>query len=316
MDLSTRATLARIGFELDRGARLVVKNGGIVALSNSAILSTLGEEKFDVSERSRGRESAPGTPWARPGSTWSQGRGSWSQARGSWTACPAAPLLGSAVNTYREEDLKTVYRAYTGTKTWQDEEGMWLLTESTVLPGLRQAAVFLTAISYSQQSAKGWGFWASSITPASWIGPRHTNFPDGSICAFFAEDGTWMVGEPLTDLIDLYTVWALRHVHLQVIGWWPGEQAPCHPYERLLECTETEYCGCGSGLRYGRCCRGRDLARDRIADAVNFALSTGGCVRRPPRAVMDFVSGHRSHPPARSGLFPQEIPGRQWFGLG
>jgi hypothetical protein len=171
------------------------------------------------------------------------------------------------------------------------------------LRGIRQAALFLTGISYARAAVRSWGFWTNLVTPPGWIGPRHTNFPDGSICAFFPDDNTWVPGDPLVELLDLYSLWALRHLHLRTVGRWPGAQAPCHPYERLLEFGEREYCSCGSGLHYAQCCRAADLARNRIADAVNFNLLTRGYNRRPPDTVVGFMSGHQSRPPRLADMF-------------
>ena len=132
---------------------------------------------------------------------------------------------------------------------------------------------------------------------STWIGPRHTNFPDGSVCAFEPADKTWVIGDPLVTLLDLYTLWALRHLHLQVFGRWPGHQAVRHPYERILELREDEHCGCDmSDKLYGKCCRDRDLRRDRIADAVNFIILASGGLRKPPNSVVKFVREHIEPP--------------------
>jgi hypothetical protein len=40
---------------------------------------------------------------------------------------------------------------------------------------------------------------------------------------------------------------------------------------------------------YGECCRDSDLARNRIADAVNFFFFSGGRLRAPPETVVQFV---------------------------
>ena len=126
----------------------------------------------------------------------------------------------------------------------------------------------------------------------AWIGPRHTNYPDGSICAYEPSDGTWSFGNPLVELFDLYSVWALRHLHLRTFGRWPGPQAVHRPYERLLELNPEEHCGCGSQARtYAECCRPEDFDGDRIRDAVDFMFWSGGTLRAPPLAVVDFAAG-------------------------
>lgn len=167
---------------------------------------------------------------------------------------------------------------------------MWLLVESGLLHGLREHAVFLIGVSYLRAAVRSWAFWGDPLATPSWIGPRHTNFPDGSICAFDPADRTWTFGEPIVELLDLYTVWAVRHLHLRVLGRWPGPQAVHMPYERILELNTDELCGCGnSKRRYGECCRGKDLARNRIKDAVEFFFWSGGVLRSPPAPVERFV---------------------------
>jgi len=166
---------------------------------------------------------------------------------------------------------------------------MWLWVPSPLIPGLRQHALFLLGICYAEAYIRSWAFWGDPLARPAWIGPRHTNFPDGSICAYEPSDGTWGFGEPLIALIDLYSVWAVRHLHLLIFGRWPGPQAVHLPYERLLEISPEEHCGCGQDRRYADCCRPRDLARDRIVDAVDFLFWSRGTLRSPPQAVMDFA---------------------------
>ncbi len=296
MQLSTRAALECIGYQLDCGIFPSVNDGGIVAPSDPAISSVLGEEKLNVEGNSRARSRAGSS--RRSASTWS-----WPPSAGTWPTGQAAPLINAVLKPYPQEELDAVYRAYPGSTAWQEDDGLWLLTESALLRDLRQAALFLTGISYARATVRSWGFWTDLSSPPIWMGPRHTNFPDGSICAFYPDDNTWVPGGPLVELLDLYSLWALRHLHLRTVGRWPGAQAPCHPYERLLEFGEHEYCSCGSDLRYGRCCRDSDLARNRIVDAVSFNLQTRGFDRRPPDAVVAFMLGHGLRPPRLSDLF-------------
>lgn len=165
---------------------------------------------------------------------------------------------------------------------------------------------FLTGISYRWQMVRSWGFWQDLLTDATWIGPRHTNFPDGSVCAFEPTDKTWVIGDPIIKLLDLYSLWAVRHLHLQVFGRWPGRQAVRHPYERILELREDEYCGCALGEKlHGECCRNKDLARNRIADAVSFFVFSGGRLREPPEAVVHFVRQEKTIPPWIGDLLAQ-----------
>jgi hypothetical protein len=177
---------------------------------------------------------------------------------------------------------------------------MWLLTDSSVVDGLKPAATFLTAISWPAFAVKSWGFWRDSPFSVRWIGPRHTNFPDGSICAFDPTDWTWVFGDSLVSLLDLYSVWALRHLHLQMFNRWPGPQSVFHPYERRVEFQPDEHCGCGSGRAYGLCCASHDAARKPLPDAVSFSVLFAGGLREPPTFAQ--VALHLQAPPTLSTL--------------
>jgi hypothetical protein len=171
-----------------------------------------------------------------------------------------------------------------------------LKTTSELLPGLEQWAEFITCLQFAPFPAyRCWGFWSD----AGWIGPRHTNFPDGSICGFDIKDGTWGPGDALVELLDIYSLWALRHLHLRVLGRWPGGQSVQHAYERLSEFRDDELCGCdqANGKTYAECCKASDLLRPYLKEAVMFSMPRFGGVRRPPHAIQDFRDGLADPPP-------------------
>ena len=92
-------------------------------------------------------------------------------------------------------------------------------------------------------------------------------------------------------MLPLHPIPALRHLHRLVFGRWPGRQAVHHPYERIVEIRDDEFCGCDREppSTYGECCRDRDHSRDRVADAVNFTVHNGSG-RRPPKPIIHFLS--------------------------
>jgi hypothetical protein len=239
--------LKEIGCQLDNNIFPQIKNGGIVMPSEFAVPSTLGKETTDGSSRQRREEARSQT----------KAFGWQGVLRRAWSPCQAAPVICTDIKAQYETEVDAVQEAYPNTKVWHQAEGMWLLTESSVLPGLHKKAIFLTGIPFAQSLAvRSWGFWDDSIIGYSWIGPRHTNFPDGSVCAFESTDKTWVTKDSIVELLDLYTLWALRHLYLELFGRWPGRQAVHRPYERILELREDEFCGCyESGKRYGECCQ-------------------------------------------------------------
>ena len=268
--------LKHLGQQLDQGCVLEVIDGGIVTPGVTSNLNHSGEESTHVSRQTK-RGSAAGSR---------QGAEGWQRPTG-WSTSPRPPLIITDFQANYEAELNDISTAYPGTKVWQKQDGMWLRTESALLQGASRNAVFITGIPYSDAfTLRSWAFWGGF----EWIGPRHTNFPDGSSCAFEPSDRTWQLGESLVPLLDLLTVWALRHLHNLVFDRWPGRQAVRHPYERIDEIRDDEYCGCDGypPKPYAQCCRDCDLKRNRIADAVNFTLHTGG-VRRPPEAIIRFL---------------------------
>jgi hypothetical protein len=282
--------LREIAQQLDENIFPRIKNGGIVTPSDLTVPSNLGEEKHNGNKRRSATR-----PWQGPERR--QGPPGRSRSSGA-----AASLFGAGTQACYE-DLDAVHRAYPGTKVWPDDAGLWLLSRSSLLPDLQEAAIFLTGVSYRQAMIRSWGFWLFPCSNPAWIGPRHTNFPDGSICAFEPTDGTWFFGDPLVTLLDFYTLWALRHLHLNKTGRWPGRQAVHHSYERLLELRPDEFCGCSkSGKLYRDCCREKDLNRDRVADAVDFLMRTGGGSRKPPNSVRKFAQ-MKDCPPMLAEVF-------------
>lgn len=295
MDALAGAALQKIGRQLDQRIFPSVKNGGVVVPSeNTVSVSQLGvEQRHDEFRRQTHSAS-----------------GAWPQAL-SWQGGPlggprqtgdATSIIDASLQAGYHAQIDAVSVAYPGARVWHQGNGFWMLTHSALLPGLDRKAAFLTAVPFYQATPRSWGFWRGIPRDIAWIGPRHTNFPDGSICAFEPADGSWVIGDSLVALLDLFTVWALRHLHLEKHGRWPGHQAVRIAFERLVELREDEYCGCDSGkARYGQCCRPKDLARDRIADAVSFLLRMG--TRKPPDAVITAMLGRVEPPPLATFVF-------------
>jgi hypothetical protein len=283
-----------IGSQLDRGIFPRVFDGGFVAPSVSAVPSSMGVELSHVRSEASHRPG-PWTPGARSSGTRTSREGT------AWTSRETSSVECTDVRSLYQNELAKIHAAYPGTCVWSSEDGIWLLTESSVVAGLKQAAVFLTAVNCSRAAVRSWGFWRTSPISVCWIGPRHTNFPDGSVCAFDRDDLTWVYGEPLVDLLDLYTVWALRHLHLNLFRRWPGPQSVPQPYERLSELGADELCGCDSGKRYGTCCLPLDVGRQVLPDAVSFTLRCLGGVREPPARLAQ-VALYVAEPPPLSSL--------------
>lgn len=285
-----RATIREIGLQLDRQQFPRVFDGGFVLPSESGVYTQpMGRENCDGNQRSTRPPTRPRQRTAgRQGST-----------RGSRPSRTAASVVDRSPQEAYERDLNLLRRAYPSSQTWHQKNAMWLLARSAIVHGLDREAVFVVALPYDPLAGvRAWGFWdRHCLVFAQWIGPRHTNFPDGSICAFDVRDGTWRHGDSIVQLLDLYTVWAARHLHLELFARWPGSQVARWAYERQLETHPDELCSCGSFDRtYAECCRPKDQQRNCIADALRYIRDTDGGKREPPDVVIKFLRTQVSLP--------------------
>jgi hypothetical protein len=287
--------LQQVGAALDEHRPLRVYGHGLVAVDRESPAASPAEENGD--ERQGKRRSA-----ARSRERSARREGA---PRGSRQAGAASRIGSNVLRAAYEGQLTRLAEAYPTVRTFPDDDGMWLLANSSIISDLAREATFLVALPYrSGPGPRAWGFWTAS-SQHSWIGPRHTNFQDGSICAFSPDDGAWSEGGDLRTLLDLYSVWTLRHLHLEVFGRWPGKQYALlgadpgvQAYYRRIECKDDELCGCGSETRrYAECCKPSDLRWNIIQLMPLFLRHVEGGFqsRRPPPSVVDFVEG-------RSGL--------------
>lgn len=299
MNPATLGRLRELGQHLDADHYPLVFNNGIVALSDPGVdVSILSAETYYEQQREN-----------RPAAGSRQGSAGWrGAARRSWSPGEAEPSSGRLLRENYLGQLGAVFAAYPRTGYWLCDEGMWLSVESAVLAGLDRGATFLISIPFHPLCpVRSWAFWNNAIG-YEWIGPRHTNAVDGSICAFNPSEGTWKNGGSIVELIDQYTMWALRQLHLEKLHWWPGKQTAQFAYERLTELNDNEWCGCGpNATRYSDCCKKADLAADQFRVAIEFV---GGFLRfkprQPPASVIRFL-WHRSGPPSFQKVAPNSM---------
>lgn len=250
----------------------------------------LGKEKSNVKRTSSGPTSG-----SRQRSAGWKGTASGSRP----PSAPASVVSRSSATEY-ERHFGELIAAYPRSRLLIQADGIWLLVRSKLVQGLDREAIFVVAIPFSlEKPTQAWGFWSRGNEAfAQWIGPRHTNFPHGSICAFDVADDVWRTGASTVTLLDLYSVWAVRHLYLEHFGRWPGPQRARWPHERRLECRPDELCGCGSLEKtYAECCHSHDVQRDALRDAVSFLLATNGGHRSPPIEIVGFLRRQSAPPP-------------------
>lgn len=288
MTTTNESLLRQVGAVLHAGGTLRAFKGGVIAVDQAALTR---KERADEHERET--RSPAGS---RQGSARRQ-----RAARGPRSSSTPS-RIGRGLRSPYEDQLRAVGEAYPKFETFPDKDGLWLLAKSSILPDLAREATFLLALPTRRGlGPRAWGYWTAPSQPPKWIGPRHTNFQDGTICAFSPTDGAWLEGGDLRTLLDLYSVWALRHLHLEAFGLWPGKQysllgsyPDLEAHYRLSECEDDELCGCGSEtLRYADCCKPRDLRlpRMQLIDLFMRTIPGGFASRRPPAQVAAFIEG-------------------------
>lgn len=302
------ARLAGIGEALDKGREVRVLNGGTVVLGTASPLPSPSDEEEVASEG-----DGTGRPAAR------QGQGSAGRPRSAGgsaaggAARPDSQILGAAEAGVSQEMLgvETDYPQLVSFST----PGMTVLRLSVrPIMGLPDEALIVAFVPNNPRiPPAAWAWWSTGL----WIGERHTNYwPQGSICAYEPEDGTWFRGRRITRLLDLHVVWVVRHLHLKRLGRWPGPQVLHTAFERLNEQSPGELCaGCESGQRYEQCCY--ELDREPSWYERFKELMRGGRQPRrfPPSKVVDWLTDVRG-----SSLTPADIwvagpPRAERFGL-
>lgn len=280
--------LKAIGVGLDNDILPSVYNLGVVRPETSAVvLKSSGQEKANA----RHQSTRPSTrPWERPARR--QGASGQSGTSGS-----GSPFVQSGLRYLYTEGVEECRDAYPSLLSYPQEKQMWLYAESDLIEGFGRRAAFAIQLPFAtKKPARAWGFWATAVSKA-WIGPRHTNFPDGSICAFEPRDRTWVPGGSLITLVDLYSLWAVRHLYLEKYGNWPGRQSVPIAAERLLELGDDEFCGCECPIgTYGQCCKRLDQENTPRSDLLDFAMKK----RTPPAEIFHFVQ-NPINPPERKG---------------
>jgi hypothetical protein len=277
--------LKLIGESLGAGVYPRVGFGGVL-IPGCAPTSTQAKENENATERHEARREGQARAPAASGA--------------SGTSDQTAPLLRDGFDRWLVAEAKTLTRSFPETELIPAPDGAVITVKSRVLLEYPESVFFLTMLSPLYGQPRSWGFSVGPVFEPTWIGPRHTNYFDGSICAYEPTDGTWSLGMPLVDLFAYYTLWAARHLHLRQFGYWPGQQRVHRASERLAELKQNELCGCSDGTRpYRECCYGPDLEEQSVARALSHEIFI---TRRPPIDVVNYARGN-GPPPRVSSVF-------------
>jgi hypothetical protein len=269
--------LRQIGFDLDARKELRV-TGDKIWPSAGRLFHALGDSEGVMASG----ETTGQTGTERPAA------GSWQGATGDRTARSRSdgrfsPILSELADwsADRREDIARAIDEY-GLMVSVAPPGVWLKGVIRPLEGLDVGAMLLIGLPTDRAlRVESWAWWYPDGSP---IGPRHTNYPHASICAFEPTDAdAWNRERPLVNLIDMYAVWVVRHAYLRRFGRWPGEQIFHTAYERLHEGRKDELCGgCSSGRLYRNCYRPKDLRRASAEVENEFLQRFRGVKRVAP----------------------------------
>lgn len=269
--------LSELGQAIDIDRQFQVFDSGVVGIVKNQ------SEKETENERQGTGGSATGS---RQGSAGSRRTASEARARLGFVDPKVVQLAG----------LEDLWRAYP-TQFIEGDRGLWVIVKSKPLGSDGPQVTFVVGYPYSDEiEPRAWAFWKLGEFP-KFVGPRHTNFPDASICAF--GPGDWKRSDGLVVLVDFYSTWVIRQLYLQQFGRWPGRQHGASAFYRRTEFHAGEWCGCDSGKRYADCHQEADnsLSDEEAREEHRRIVGSDYCLRKPPKSIMKFVrSGFRKVP--------------------
>jgi hypothetical protein len=277
--------LSKLGQAIDIDRQFQVFDDGVVGIVNDQ------SEKEDESERQGTRGSATGS---RQGSSGPRRTASEARARLGRLDPQVVQLAG----------LEDLWRAYP-TKIIEGDHGLWIIIKSNPLGHDGPQVTFILAYPYSTEiEPKAWALWKLGDFP-KFVGERHCNFPDQSVCAYGPNDNAWERSDGLLPLVDLYSTWIVRQLYLMHFGRWPGRQHGLTALYRRTEFSADEWCGCGSGKRYGECHLAADalLSDDEARAEHQNVMGSEYGPRKPPKSIMRFArSGFKKVPTFRDAF--------------
>jgi hypothetical protein len=209
----------------------------------------------------------------------------------------------------RELAVRAARADYPGLRFWREVGGSGSWISAPVFPvgseGPR-AEIIIAIPSDPTKRILSWGFWRAQQV-VRWIGPKHTNYPEGSICAFPAKSGVWTEDMGLTAYLDRISEWTMRSLYLDIFGLWPGTQEGHDVHYRLCHTHPRECCTRCQGLvKYENCCRDLDLSEWSPRSQERFIAGATCEVgnQLPPLKLVSWVENMCGPPPRIRRVHP------------
>jgi hypothetical protein len=278
------ALVGEVGAALFEGRPLQASANGLIEIRPATEVKSEKGNDHDTEQPTHG-------PAAEPRQRWQGARGR--RPSDSDTPQRVRRQLGSQLAELRQH--------YPDARSWGgDTNGTWLTVSSHPVGAGGPQATFLIAIPNDVRvRIAAWAFWGWGAS-ATWIGSRHTNYPDGTVCAFPLDGGYWKETESLLPYLDLLSEWAFRQIFLRIKGLWPGPQEGLSAYYRIRETRSGECCPrCKRLTLYDECCRALDEGEPDANDRLGFVAKMGCDVgkQRPHQRTLHFALGKRPRPP-------------------
>lgn len=280
------AHLRTVGVTIDGDEQPTVFDGGFVGFSDA----TESEVMKDVAQGQTHRSQA--------------GSRSGRRARARRAQAPDHPFRSDTIEAAYGAGFRLLAQHYAALGV-EDRNGLWVVVTSLPLGCDGPEVHFLIAVPIDNLVApRAWAFENIGRT-ANLMSLKHTNFPDASVCAFPHGHWPWPNPDSLLGLVDIYVLWAVRKLHRDYLGWWPGPQVGPGAYYRVREFHAREHCGCGSEKRYGACHMAADLLVNQQFAAAEFRrqFDCDYDERTPPQQVLEAARSSWNVMPSMATVF-------------
>lgn len=212
---------------------------------------------------------------------------------------PSRQNRGEALRQSYLRHLPEILQYYPSAISREVTDGLWVIVQSFPLGRDGPRFWICLFLPYSDKhDPKAFAFRKISLPRT--VGPRHTNFPDASICAFSSPDDAWRPGDSPIVLLNLYAEWLICQMYFRVAGFWPGGQSGLDAVYRQAEFKPGEWCFCDSRLRYGECHFDADKNEVERLRAKGDLFDHGP--RKVPSAILRFAKSRWKRVPLSSEL--------------
>jgi len=143
------------------------------------------------------------------------------------------------------------------------------------------------------------------LDPVVTAATRYHMFGENRICAYAPQTNAWRADDhTVADFTDHVLVWTFKWNTWVETGYWLGSEENHDPMYLVSTIASDMQCWCGSGRRYGDCCRPRDAERSGLEMEIMLRarspLLQFPILHRPAmKRAMAFLNPKRTRVPLR-----------------